>query len=120
MGSKSGYRCRGCGYEAIVSGGPDIGMVIRTQTMTCLDCRELVDVITGFHFENERDDDIGRCPKCKGRRLKEWGEGRTGHHEFGEDAPGPWIDENLGPRPSGPCPRCGDIMDLIGWVEDWD
>lgn len=41
MGCTHRFRCQSCGYVAEVSGGPDSGFVVATQTMFCRDCDEL-------------------------------------------------------------------------------
>jgi hypothetical protein len=47
MGRLFEFGCEQCGYQAEVSGGEDAGWLILTQTMTCLDCKRVVDVVAG-------------------------------------------------------------------------
>ena len=47
MGRLSEFGCEQCGYQAEVSGGEDAGWLILTQTMTCLNCKRVVDVTVG-------------------------------------------------------------------------
>ncbi len=46
MGSWTEFRCGSCGYEAMVSGRDDAGMLVNTTTILCEDCEELYDVVT--------------------------------------------------------------------------
>jgi hypothetical protein len=76
VGTKFKFQCE-CGYEAEVSGGEDIGFSVKVQTMTCEDCRELVDVLVGASFGEVEPDmrkEIGRCPECGGARVRKWSE----------------------------------------------
>jgi transcription elongation factor Elf1 len=47
MGTKYRFACGDCGYRTVVSGGRDVGMMARTQTVACAECRELHDVTVG-------------------------------------------------------------------------
>ena len=49
MGTSVTHRCGHCGYEAVVSGDGDSGMLAETLTMSCGRCRADVDVIVGRH-----------------------------------------------------------------------
>lgn len=102
MGTAHEYCCPDCGYSAIVSGGRDIGMVVVVRTMTCISCKELVDVIVGFYGEDgpvgdaEMDKDLHVCPECGGDEVTAWG-------------------------PDQPCPRCDSAMNRNeGYEELWD
>ena len=101
MGALCDFQCKGCGYQTRVSGGPDHGFTVETNTMVCLDCRELVDVITGIvegapeEMVSCRESDIGTCPNCKGRSLAAW-------------------------HTSTPCPKCGQQMTQGDPVLYWD
>ncbi len=91
MGSIYRFRCPGCDYMAEVSGGRDAGMVAVVKTMTCLNCKELVDVLIGRYGEAgptgdpEYDKDLNICPRCGGHNIRPW------------------------PR-YYPCPRCKEYM----------
>ena len=91
MGCKYELKCEGCGYSAVVSGGKDVGMVAVVQTMTCHDCKDLVDVLIGRYGEEGPIDDavsaheLGSCPECGGKKVVPWDETR-------------------------PCPSCGTQM----------
>jgi hypothetical protein len=42
MGQLAQFRCDECTYEAEVSGGPDCGFSVRTQTISCATCKQLL------------------------------------------------------------------------------
>lgn len=103
MGTTYDFTCQACNYTAHVSGGRDVGMIAVVHTMSCRDCRELVNVLTGRQGKDGPTGDpgydkgLGRCPRCKGREVVAW------------TAP-------------GPCPRCGEVMGRsdYGVVTMWD
>lgn len=101
MGSLIAFTCDACGYAAQVAGGKDRGMVAVVETMTCGDCRGLVDVLIGeFGHEastddQERDEDLGVCPSCRSSQVVPWSKSR-------------------------PCPRCGSSMTKGERVASWD
>jgi hypothetical protein len=101
MGSIYAFRCEGCGYGADVSGGPDVGFVLRTRTVYCPACRSLSDVPTGPACEGAPDAadldarSFDRCGTCGGTALS------------------PWTRDD-------PCPRCGGLMADHGLVTLWD
>ena len=45
MGKSYLFECPKCDYRASVSGGPDRGFNAATQTIVCLDCKKLYDVV---------------------------------------------------------------------------
>lgn len=92
-------------------------MVVSTQTMTCEDCQNLVDVIVGIqafvtHEQERLGPAIGRCPKCRRKAgLELWG--RTEMIDVwatGDEIGDVW----------GPCPRCDGAMAFGGEVALWD
>ena len=91
MGCKYEVRCGGCGYRTEVAGGKDVGMMAVVQTMTCHDCKDLVDVLIGQYGEEgpigdpEFDNKLRSCPRCDGKKVVPWDENR-------------------------PCPRCSSHM----------
>lgn len=45
MGYQKEHNCPQCGYQAVVAGGPDVGMSrYYTLTISCVTCQELHDV----------------------------------------------------------------------------
>ena len=98
MGTSYLFVCSKCNCHAEVSGGEDCGFIVKTKTMTCHDCRALVDVSIGYHShveDNPFDIDFGVCPKCKGPNVSEW----------------------INP---GPCPKCTGVMIRKKAVVNWD
>lgn len=104
MGSTYRFHCRQCDYGADVSGGPDIGFVVKTQTVFCPSCRELRDISIEYCGESRSaptdhakasDDALGCCWECGARELTDWTAG-------------------------DPCPRCGGEMNNEGLIADWD
>jgi hypothetical protein len=111
MGQWFEFFCDDCGYSARVSGGPDAGMLVSLQTMTCHDCAELVDVITRFHSPGDarRNAEIGHCKRCNGNRLEPWVvAGSTGAAK---------LDNGRNGRP---CPKCHGPMRRGGMMALWD
>jgi len=74
MGKKVTYQCEKCDYSAHISGGRDVGMMVKTNTFVCAICNELVDVVTEFWTDETPDESIiGKCPKCNSsENLEEW------------------------------------------------
>lgn len=98
MGSTYNYTCTGCGYSANVSGGRDVGFVVKIQTRFCTTCDELVDCVTEIWAgdgEIERSVVIGACHKCKTQVTQDWNEG-------------------------DPCPRCNAEFGAPSLYCDWD
>src|SRR5918994_1812029 len=61
------FRCMSCGYEARIYGGTSALGAGPLGTMTCYDCRRLVDVPLEGPI----------CRRCGGRHLTPWGRGAT-------------------------------------------
>jgi len=97
MGSLYLFECRSCGYNCQVSGGDDLGMMVRTTTIICSKCKELYDVVVSD--EPWREDAIDaenlRCPKSKRHKVEKW-----------EDP--------------GSCPKCGQKMKRGEHTLFWD
>lgn len=93
MGKRVRFRCS-CGYRQDVSGGPDAGMWVSTQTIVCKQCRKLFDVIVG-HTTSPDPVPI-QCPKDVAHEVAEWSAG-------------------------DPCPRCGKaLVDAGELIILWD
>ena len=100
MGTRFEFICNACNYAASVSGGYDVGMDIKTKTMVCVDCCEVVDVYMGpvdpEFLKNEKYlKGIKTCPKCGGMSLKPWTNFRR-------------------------CPKCGSKMKKGDMIILWD
>lgn len=83
-----------CGYSALVSAQRDAGKRSVSETVTCLDCRELVDVMVAV-IGSDDPTPLRRCPRCRGERLAAWAAG-------------------------GDCPRCGEPTRDPVPVGSWD
>jgi predicted nucleic acid-binding Zn ribbon protein len=77
MGSAFSYQCTNpeCAYEATVSGGKDCGFCGEVESMVCLDCKELMDVLTAPAPDLKPIEP--RCGECKGQNLKKFHPGKT-------------------------------------------
>ena len=77
MGSAYSYKCTNpeCGHEATISGGKSCGFCGEVESMVCLDCKELMDVLTA-HAPDLKPIEP-RCNECKGKNLKKFYPGRT-------------------------------------------
>jgi Zn finger protein HypA/HybF involved in hydrogenase expression len=97
MGTRYGFRCESCGYQAEVSGGRDAGMATLTATVACEDCRRLYDVPTSEHpLDRNRENEIPiQCPVSPAHRVRLW------------------------QHPSA-CPKCGSTMKRGREVMVWD
>ncbi len=74
MGLLHTFRCPACRYAAEVSGGPDAGMQVATQTVACLDCRALFDVPTDRYGRGAPEAVALACPVDAAHRVEAWGE----------------------------------------------
>jgi len=81
MGFCFEYKCTNpaCGYASTVSGGKDFGFCGEVETMVCLDCKELVDVLVAEPAATppglkpvER-----KCAECGNKNLKKFHSGKT-------------------------------------------
>lgn len=74
MGTLRTYKCNKCSYSNEISGGSDVGFIIKTNAMLCDLCKEVVDVVTRYWTNEQPDEsDIGKCPKCNLRtHIREW------------------------------------------------
>lgn len=93
------HRCDGCGYEAVVPGVPDAGMIADTLTMSCGRCRSIVDVVVGRRDLKRSVQPVAMCPDCGAHR------GHLMHWTTGD-----------------PCPKCTEAMldTPDGMVVMWD
>lgn len=86
MGAKNQFRCESCGYEAMVSGGEDVGFSVSTTTISCRGCKELYDVVTAefppYPHQSGFEQGEPLCPQDREHAVVSW-------------------------RHPGPCPRCG-------------
>ena len=114
LGTKYQFVCKDCGYEAIVSGGDDIGMSCRTTTISCQECGELFDVITS---EQPWDESAGLSDEelvCPGPDTDDLGEDNENTDRSNPDHR---VQRWTFP---GPCPKCGQTMTEGEVVLMWD
>jgi hypothetical protein len=108
MGTRFEFNCRACGYSAMVSGGPDVGMTVRTVTIACDTCKKLRDAVVEEFGAVVGGSESGGpppappgSPQCPGSRTRV-------HKTRLWTAP-------------GPCPRCGAGPMTPGQsFVDWD
>lgn len=99
MGTLLKYICNNCNYSAEVSGGQDIGMLVKTNTVLCTKCEEVVDVQVDFMGEIKiKEFDLNKCPNCNSAKyIIKW--------------------DNM----KRPCPKCnGKINDSKEIIIMWD
>ena len=72
MGTCYIHTCNKCGYEVSVSGGDDVGMHVRTRTMTCQQCKEVVDVAIGPSHGTKVIEGCGECSQCGSKAVVRW------------------------------------------------
>jgi len=101
MGISYDYTCNRCGYDVLVSGGKDCGMLAVVETRVCQNCKSVVDVRIGSRGEEgptgdpEFDEDLGKCPECGSSKVTVWPRHR-------------------------PCPRCKGRMYKGDGLMLWD
>ncbi|MCB1232334.1 MAG: hypothetical protein KDN19_18955 [Verrucomicrobiae bacterium] len=97
MGMIHTHTCTSCGYSEQVSGGPDSGIDIGTDTYACSACQLIQDRTTWVEVRTDYGDYQGepyiREPRIRCRKCQRKG------------AMKPW-------RSGDPCPRCGAPMPI--------
>jgi Zn finger protein HypA/HybF involved in hydrogenase expression len=88
VGTTHRFVCETCRHAFDSSDGEDRGFLSHVRSMTCADCEDVVDVVTGMtpavpeEIEVELRRRIGKCPRCDGANVAVWDS-------------------------SKPCPKCG-------------
>jgi hypothetical protein len=99
MGANYLFTCKSCDYSVEVSGGPDIGMHVATRTISCRECQNLYDVVVSENAweqdESKQNRKRPKCPKSKKHSVSLW-------------------------EHPGPCPKCGEIMEMGEMSLLWD
>ena len=113
MGTRYQFICPKCQYEAVVSGGDDIGMAGQTTTIGCDDCRELYDVVTSETPWEEPPDLDEESLVCPGSASWDDEEDDASEASNPDHRVRRWKDD-------GPCPKCGMSMSRGELVEHWD
>lgn len=99
MGTKNTYKCNKCDYSAHISCGVDQGMKVKTVSLLCEKCEEVVDVVTEYWTDYKPDvSTVGKCPKCNSsKHLKQWDNKKR------------------------PCPKCnGKLENSNEFITMWD
>ena len=99
MGTLKTYECNKCDYSVHISCGFDKGMIVKTNTMLCERCEEIVDIVTEYWTDVKPDKNIvGRCPKCNSSKfIKQWD------------------------NKNRPCPKCkGELEESNLMISHWD
>ncbi len=113
MGTNHHFLCNHCKYEAVVSGGDDVGMACRTTTIGCQDCGELFDVITS---EKPWDGSAGLSDEelvCPGPDADDLDDDKDTVRSNRSHVVRRWTFP-------GPCPKCGEVMTKGDVVVFWD
>ncbi|MDB6125911.1 MAG: hypothetical protein JWQ71_4904 [Pedosphaera sp.] len=71
MGMRVTFKCAGCGYTALVSGGPDGGMIAGTTTIACADCQELRDIPVEI-WNSDEEQPVIQCPVSVEHSWRQW------------------------------------------------
>jgi hypothetical protein len=100
MGSLHSFTCKKCGYEAQVSGGPDLGMACATVTISCATCKKLHDVVVSEEPWKQPPDPVPERPKCPSSRTR--------------------VHETRLWKHPGACPKCGSRMSRRDLGVLWD
>ena len=67
------FHCPNCHYKASVSESADRTYIVELEPMICLDCNELMNVITAnIRTGNHRSTVVRVCELCRGKNLKAW------------------------------------------------
>ncbi|NVM01571.1 MAG: hypothetical protein HWN67_04515 [Candidatus Helarchaeota archaeon] len=100
MGISYKFTCDGCGYNQVVTGGKDRGLVRIGMTINCNTCKELYDIFLkeenpSIIFSPDWNPPTVYCPKSNDHAVDFW------NHP-------------------GPCPKCGKTMRKGEGVIEWD
>lgn len=71
------FMCSNCGYQTDAKGTAEREGFVFAETVVCLDCKEIVDVVAGFDAEVLGFLSFGKtgmtpCPKCHSSNLTAW------------------------------------------------
>lgn len=104
MGARLTFTCGRCGLSGVVSGRPDRGFVLRTDTRYCPQCQTLFDAAISWAVSEddprrrsmEASIRFNECRSCHSTELLPWREGE-------------------------PCPCCGSgSLECKGGIQMWD
>ncbi|MGA3268978.1 MAG: hypothetical protein ABSE16_19435 [Verrucomicrobiota bacterium] len=134
MGRTFRFECPQCQYWAHISGGADTGMHCAVQTIICLDCHRLYDVLTRMHVRVRGAKDEPAARPARTGLLRDvpipplylmensWNNFTPGQRPTAVARPWSWISlkpvcpvarfHRIDPwREPGRCPRCGTFME---------
>ena len=106
MGTSYQFICKHCDYEAIVSGGDDVGMMCRTTTISCRDCGSLFDVVISDEPWKESAGPTDEELVCPGPESDDTGDS-IDDESRARSNPDHRVQRWTIP---GPCPKCGQRM----------
>ena len=100
MGAAFKFDCPSCGYSAEVTGDATFGFMAATETVVCLDCKQLYDVGIGRveppDYRVRPEDRVAPlCPNDERHSVETW-------------------------KAPGPCPRCGAQIEQGAMTVLWD
>jgi|GEM_PF-3597369 len=79
MGQSFGFRCTRCRRKTQVGGGFEGGLGCATQTVYCLKCKTVQDIVVlkwpDFHPEEQTNVPPSPCRRCKAKDYAEWNMG---------------------------------------------
>ena len=116
MGTSYQFICSKCDYEAVVSGGDDVGMACRTTTISCLDCGELFDAVISDQPWEKAAGPSDEELVCPGPESDETGDSVD---DEVRDSSNPDHQVRRWTFP-GSCPKCGQGMTKGSGVVYWD
>jgi len=111
MGRMYLFECSKCGYRARVAGGAAAGVQFAVQTIACLDCRELHDVVVRCRMASQSPEDPPpKLPRAAAlwNRLP-WG-GKT-WVKFKPICPVSTTHRIRLWKQPGHCPKCGVFLE---------
>ena len=129
MGRSYAFECPKCGLQAKVSGGPDRGILVWVQTISCRDCKRLYDAVTrlkmldpnlsqGVDEHDASRDRVSATPPPAFNvvllRVRPLGMRRYRWVSFKTQCPMSPIHRVEVWNDPGHCPRCGTFLEKSG------
>lgn len=111
VGALTDFFCPACHYKATVAGGSTRGWTTGFTTNVCVDCHELVDVVTWRSGKKGERPVPHRCPKCDGKNLVPW---PPRPEQLSKGLLEDLMQEQFQPS-DFPCPQCGAQMKTTGF-----
>jgi hypothetical protein len=140
MGRTFHFECPHCQYRARVGGGADAGINCAVQTIVCLDCHQLFDVLTRLRLREDEEAALSASAKTRsGHNLlpgqvnippfwlveNPWKVFAPGRRASGSLPQRRWVEAGLACPVAGShrvkpwnapgrCPRCGNYLERNG------